>query len=279
MYPQAMDFMHLDLAMMDGIKEILDRGEQKAKGGGIFEFRWEKVKIGFYRTLIHRKNVLMREYFMLHSSLENYPYDAETACHKMQEIENRMLAGMDLAPPVVRVEQKRMQADLAAAKKVLRIAIPEKFRSSPGRVYVFEPEHANIVKADVRLEPDSDTESGMACRLFNPDPEKYSLPFTWGVFDRNGRSYFAKAEISAENIFPGKYHWYKLGDSRLSPSSLLYFFQTWHMQWNLSEAFNPLQENKKMEIWANIKFDGKMFGAESGENGVYVERIVVYNNE
>ncbi len=275
MFPNALDFSHLDLSMMGAIKKILDQGTNKVKGAKRFEFRWEKLKIGFYRTAVYRKKVLLREYFTSHSSLENYPYDAEIACRQMQKIEDKMLAEMHLVPHIVAGEQKRMKSDLAMAEKTVRFSIPLKFRDYQGKFYVFEPEHASITKADVRLEQDPTAESGMTCHLFDPVPEKYALPFLWGVYDRNTKSYLGGAEIVAKNIIPGEYHWYKLGESRLSTGAILFFFRTWHIQWNLSEAFNPLQENDKWEIWANMKFDGALFGTASGNNGIYVERIVV----
>ncbi len=275
MYPTALDFSHLDLAMTAAIGQILDKGSARIQGTDPFERRWERLKIAFYRIIVLRKKVLMSEYFATHSSLEKYPYDAEDACRRMQTIEEKVIADLNLAPHLAALERTRMKSDLASAKKTVRFSIPEKFRGHRGKIYVFEPEYASITKTAVRLEKDAAAECGMSCRLFSPDPQKYAPPFSWGVYDGSTKTYPGSGRIFAKDIFPGQYHWYKLGESRLTPGAILYFFPTWAMQWNLSEAFDPLQENVRWEIWANMKFDGSLFGASSGENGISVERIVV----
>lgn len=275
MYPTALDFSHLDLSMTSAIEQILNRGEKKVQGNKLFEKHWERLKIAFFRTIVFRKRVLMGEYFSKYSSLEKYPYDAEDACHRMQATEEKIITDMNLIPHVVASERTRMKSELVLAKKVIRFSIPERFHGVQGKVYVFEPEYASIVKGAVRVEKDTASECGTICSLFNPDPKTYALPFVWGIYDRTTKTDQSGGRIHAKDIFPGQYHWYKLGQSRLSPGAILYFFPTWVMQWNLAEAFDPLQENVEADIWANIKFDGTLFGASSGENGISVERIVV----
>ena len=75
---------------------------------------------------------------------------------------------------------------------------------------------------------------------------------------------------------PG-YHWYKLGTLRIMPSTYVYFFWSWIIQFPVDAAVDPDHPDQEFEIWARIKFEGPGFphGKPGETNAISVERVVL----
>jgi hypothetical protein len=73
------------------------------------------------------------------------------------------------------------------------------------------------------------------------------------------------------------YHWYKLRTSSITADSFMFFFWSWYIKIDISEAFNLNYPKQKFDIWARVKFTGPAFpkGKKSDPNAIYLERVVL----
>jgi hypothetical protein len=82
-------------------------------------------------------------------------------------------------------------------------------------------------------------------------------------------------KIDQEQITPGEYRLYELGEITVTPDCWIWFSaQSWatHLEVG-TRLYEPGAENN-WSAWVSLKFDGPSYGGEAEEDTVLVGRIV-----
>ena len=79
---------------------------------------------------------------------------------------------------------------------------------------------------------------------------------------------------------PG-YHWYKLPPFAVPPSTYVYFFWSWIVQFPIDSVADSSSPDEKFEVWARIKFEGPDFpqGKAGQKNAICVECVIVVRSQ
>ena len=124
---------------------------------------------------------------------------------------------------------------------------------------------------------DSDSPAGSAWMIGPVKPDYHKKPLKFVVYDLVGKKIIQERTIKKED-YPQdeKYHWYKVGKSRLSPRTR----EVFHWDWKLTQycggsVFDPLEPNAEYELYASIKLTGPSYVKGSQKpDGVYLDRLV-----
>jgi len=164
------------------------------------------------------------------------------------------------------------------------VPLPQKFRDrQPKDVLDFTAEQSNNWKDIAKRVPDPESECGITSRLELSDAnlEKYRLPMPWGAYAPAEKRGLASTSIRPDDVTGPGYHWYKLGSVTIRPSTYVYFFWSWIIQFPVDAAADPKQPDQKYDVWARIKFDGPAFphGKPNEKNAISIERVVLAKTE
>lgn len=127
-----------------------------------------------------------------------------------------------------------------------------------------------------RVVIDPDAAFGYAATSYLPkqQPEQ-KLPFTFGVRPQRGKPSVSRS-INLDEIQPGRYRLYKLGDVALTPQS-----QFWMPEWSCStlleigkRLFEPGADNR-WELYASLKFDGPTYKGSAAEDRVWCDQVIL----
>ena len=120
---------------------------------------------------------------------------------------------------------------------------------------------------------------GVATRMAIPENQidRYKLPMTWGLYDEVTGKLITAADIKGAEVTSPGYHWFRLGETKLTANSLLYFTWSWIIQNDVNDAFDPSAPDTRYEIWANIKFEGPLYphSREGEKNAIFIDRIAL----
>lgn len=160
------------------------------------------------------------------------------------------------------------------------VRLPEKFRTLPARdVIDFTAEQSSNWENRAQRVPDPQAECGITNRLVlsEDELEKYKLPMPWGLYVPEEKRGLASGSIRPEDVPGAGYHWYCLGRSPIRPTTYVWFFWSWIVQFPVDAAINPQQLEGECEVWARIRFEGPAFphGNAGEENAISVERVVL----
>ena len=124
---------------------------------------------------------------------------------------------------------------------------------------------------------DSDSPVGSAWMVGPVKPDYHKKTLSFCVYDRIGRKIIQERTIKKED-YPQdeKYHWYKVGKSRLSARTREVFHSSWQLtQCCGSSVFDPLEPNAEYELYVSIKLTGPSYVKGSQKpDGVYLDRLV-----
>ncbi len=160
------------------------------------------------------------------------------------------------------------------------VLVPERFRSVPPQdLFDFTAEQSSNFQDQAQRVPDSEAESGITNRLelSAEEMEKYKLPMSWGAYAPEGKQFLGAATIRLEDIPGPGYHWYKLPPIVTPPSTYVYFFWSWIIQFPIESVGEPSRPEETSEVWARVKFEGPGFphGKPGQKNAICVERVIV----
>lgn len=192
----------------------------------------------------------------------------------------------------MRLEGKELKSSLAQMEKELAAfakPIPPKTLNLPGRfsniprhrVTDFTADMADCYKDVIEMIDAPDAESGIACRLTFPNKggedhrlEKYKLPIIFGIYSPTQKKNLWAKQITSAMVKPG-FHWYKLGQCRLSPDALMFLTWSWYATFQVNGAFDPNCEDAEYEVWISAKFTGPDYpgGRTDEPNAIYFERV------
>ena len=223
---------------------------------------------------------LMREWIAQDGAPEETPLEREAIAGRCRDT---WLAQIDLRIPESQQAAERAKVGAELEPLLARPAYvppPEKFRRLPLRdVFDFTAEQSSNWKDVAKRVPDPEAESGVTNRLelSEEDMEKYKLPMPWGAYAPATTRGLGSAQIKADDVPGAGYHWYKLNTLRIVPSTYVYFFWSWIIQFPVDAALDPRRPDQEFEIWARIKFEGPGFphGKPGETNAIRVERVVL----
>ena len=287
MYPPAAAFSFLDCATLAACQKIFKEGKKLLSGNEKLLRRWNFAFLSLHRAICARKRSLMSEWYRKHKTLEGFPFNIENCIEHIRKTWTEQarirLVGKKLKKSLALMEDELKKYASPIIKESLEVS--KKFRNLPSdKVFDFLAVSTTRYKNVVKLVKDPEAEGGMACRLGFPNEggkkhllAKYKLPLKCGVYSPSTQSYPCGGEIRANQVPGPGYHWYKLRTSSITADSYMFFFWSWYIKIDISEAFNLNYPNQKFDIWARVKFTGPAFpkGEKSDPNAIYLERIVL----
>jgi hypothetical protein len=193
-------------------------------------------------------------------------------------------ARMRLPASAQEEEEFRAIADLRRyAMPSDKSALPAKFRNVPdGSLFDYTAPMSRNADGTVKVVKDAEAETGVADKLdltadYVDRKEKYALPMPWGLYGPANKVFAASSAIKADDIPGPGYHWYKMGEYAIAPSFYLYFFWSWIIQFDIENAYDPVNPNQKYEVWARVKFTGPRFphARQNETDAIFVERAVL----
>jgi len=102
---------------------------------------------------------------------------------------------------------------------------------------------------------------------------RYPLRVVFFQFDRSKRA--ATREITKDDIVPGEYRLYELGEIEITPDCRITFLGNGQTYLQLGvHLYEPGAENK-WRAYASIKFEGKTYGGKSETDQVLVDRVIL----
>ncbi len=142
--------------------------------------------------------------------------------------------------------------------------LPAEFaRIAPERIYEALPFR--------NLADDPDAASGKASRR-----EISELPVTAGTYNAVDKVMTLSAKIERKDIKPGKYHFYKIGTSKLASDSVFWLTGSWFATFRLEGAYVVGYPDKQWDVYASIKFEGPFYGGADGQpNRVSCDRVIL----
>jgi hypothetical protein len=273
-------YNYLTLAFLRQSQATFDEAEKAGASNPVLLRRVRHARLPVDRACLVFWPKLVREWIASDGQPDKMPLDREAIASRCRET---WYAQINLRFTETQRPVQRAEADAELTPLLARpsyVPLPERFRRLPPKdVFDFTAETSNNWQNQAKRVPDKDAESGITDRLELSDAEmqKYKLPMPWGAYDPARKRGLASASIKAENVPGSGYHWYKLDKIPITPSSYVYFFWSWIIQFPIEAAVDPQHPDRKYEVWARIKFEGPGFphGGTDQTNAICVERVVL----
>jgi hypothetical protein len=271
---------YLDLAFVQEAITLFDKAEAAAKDDSVLLRRVRHARLPLDRAALLRFPELVKEWVRAGHDPKAMPLDRKVIAIRCRDTWD---AQIDFRIPPDQRAAERAEAD-RELKSVLgrraNVPLPERFRGLPsGCVFDFTADETRNWNDVVKRVADREAETGMTNRLELPDDEmaRYKLPMPWGLYDVLNKQSGGTGTIEAKDVPGPGYHWYRMGTFRIAPSYYLYFFWSWIIQVDIDSVVDPLEPDRRFDVWARIKFEGPMFshGKADHKNAICVERVVL----
>lgn len=155
---------------------------------------------------------------------------------------------------------------LAGGKKS---PLPDEFKDiAPSRIQEFLPTRYNPRTA-LKLVLDPEAASGYAIPVDDPG---YPFPFGFHQMDMIKR--IQTHLLKKEDITPGKYRLYEVGEVIVSPESVVYFGLSWGTHFQAGARLYEAGADNVWKAYVSLKFDGPTYGGKAAEDSVLVDRII-----
>ena len=121
----------------------------------------------------------------------------------------------------------------------------------------------------------ADPEAALACAVKG---EVVETPLTLGIYDTHSGKVTLSTRIPADQLKPGTYRVYKVGQTTLSPQCCFWLTQQWFCTIPLEQFYVMGDPYKKWDIYASIKVDGPGYGhSASGadKNVIACDRVIL----
>ena len=279
-FPPLSQYTYLTLDFLRQAQASFDEAETSVQGDALLLRRVRHARLPVDRACLVLWGKLMREWRASDGRPEEIPLDRDVIAARCRET---WLAQIDLRIPPSQHAAELAKVDAELTPLLARPAVvrlPQRFRDlAPKDVFDFTAEQSSNWKDQAKRIPDAEAESGITNRLELSDQEmeKYKLPMGWGAYAPKGKKSLGSATIRPEQVPGPGYHWYKLPPVSVPPSTYVYFFWSWIIQFPIESAGDSAQPEEKFEVWANIKFEGPGFphGKPEQNNAISVERVIV----
>ena len=282
-YWNVATFSYLKPPFVTRAHQLFDRAEQSVGNNAALLRRVRHARLPLDRASVHLHLRLVSQWQAAGRPVGQVPPDRTGAARRALDT---WLVQAKLRLPLAAQEAERLRA-IAELRRYAtpadRAALPEKFRSLPeGSLYDYTAPMSRNADNTVRVVKDPEAETGVADKLdltadYVESKDKYSLPMPWGLYGPAEKRYAGSSTIKSEDI-PGRgYHWYKMGSFSLAPTFYLYFFWSWIIQFDIDNAYDPVNPDQKFDVWAYVKFTGPRFPHPRPDerDAIYVERVVL----
>jgi hypothetical protein len=283
-FPALSQYKYLTLDFLRRSQATFDEAEKAAGNDPVLLRRVRHARLPVDRACLVLWPKLMRAWTASGGQPDKMPLDRAAIASRTRQT---WYTQIDLRFPEPQRASQRAEADAELTPLLARpvyIPLPERFRHLPPQdVFDFTAESSNNWENHAIRVPDREAESGITNRLELADAEiqKYKLPMPWGAYDpARKRGRLASASIRPEDVPGPGYHWHRLGKVAVTPSSYVYFFWSWIIQFPVEAAVDPKHSGQQYEVWARIKFEGPGFphGMPGQKNAICVERVVLVKN-
>jgi len=273
-------FNYLTLDFLQQADRIFEQAANNVSSDPVLSQRVRNARATVDIAIIRRYRSLVQQWVQSGKSQDTMPLDRNIAAKRYvqswkEQIDLRL-------PEAVRAASHR-DADAAMEGYTMGPAYlpaPAKFKDVPSdRLFTYSALDTRNYRNHAKVVADAEAESGMATRLEVPPSElgRYKMPTAGGVYSIDTKANMLTGSIQAADVPGPGYHWYKLGETKLTGSDYLYITWAWWIQADLIDAYNPQAPDTQYEVWASLKFEGPDFPhPKAGDkNAVYVERMAL----
>jgi len=279
-FPALSQYTYLTGEFLQRAQNTFDAAEAAVGADPVRRDRVRFARLPVDRACLVLWPKLMRQWTASNREPEAFPLDRAVIAARCREtwltqIERRFPAPQR-APHLAELE-----AELTPLlARPAFVALPARFRDLPPRdVFDFTAEQSANYQDQAKRVPDAESASGMTNRLelSDEDMEKYQLPMNWGAYAPQGERHLGAATIRPDDVPDRGYHWYHLPSIPVPPSTYVYFFWSWIIQFPIDSVGDPAQPDAPCDVWASIKFEGPGFphGRAGEQNAISVDRVIV----
>jgi lysophospholipase L1-like esterase len=222
-----------------------------------------------YHVKILRMTLDMSALNIWHQLLKEYPVFSPDSSHLEKRIRNTFEEALTKVGPVNKVVYRKtlnqVLDPIAMLARKIPAELPEQFSKLPAN----DVRRTFPVKKYVK---DEDAAMGIAIVA------KYDkLPFDIGLYDTYAAKWGYSKPFKGENIETGKYKFYKVGRSRISPECVVWLTKKWLITIPLGQFFIMGDPNKEWDIYLSLKFSGPAFDKNSTakENTISYDQTVL----
>ena len=231
----------------------------------------EKAVADDAKSLLHVKCervIVDRTMFLRLAEITKQGYVVDTKTVSQRLLENG-IKQIDMWTSIPKKNREVLKVSLKGEAELYShfpVPVPERFKGCD----VIDLHWNQLQRSTDNAVKDADAVCGMAIR--NPKVP-LALPFKMGYYSsalKEGSGIeFLKEDIPADE----KFHWYKLGRTRILAPLYLYYDNSWRFRGWLS-SIGVLGEDR--DIWISVKFQGKAFVDGSKKpNAVLFDRILL----
>lgn len=153
--------------------------------------------------------------------------------------------------------------------------LPQEFRDKK----YFDFWGPKLTRHSVHVEKVEDPDSPVktVCRLGEVRKGFHNGKMELAVYDWTAKKHLLRRQFKAGTMPQDeKYHWYKVGRTKLTARTQLIFHPSWTLSQKSGNAvFDPLEPNAEYELHVSVKVTGPAYVKGSGKpNAVYLDRIV-----
>lgn len=105
----------------------------------------------------------------------------------------------------------------------------------------------------------------------------HKKPLEFFVYDNGAKKTIFRSVVDKDKqASDEKYHWYRVGKTKLSPSTRFVIHPSWWISQNIGNSvFDPLEPELQYEIWASVKLTGPSYAPGSGKpDAIYLDRVI-----
>ena len=273
-------FRYLNLKFLRQADGIYEKAAAAVKDDPILARRVRRARSAVDDSILQRYTELTQECVSAGNTPASMPLNRDVIEKRYRQSRNEQI---DMrVPEIARAaahEKANTEIDDLIASAVY-VPLPAQFKDIPAdRLFSYNA-HVPRKDASMKLVVDPEAASGTALRYEIPADElvKGKLPMPWGIYDDSADpKYNPTGYIKATDVPGPGYHWYKLGETVLTPHAYLYFFWSWYIQNPLDDAYDPTAPDAKFEVWASLKFAGPDFPFSKADdvNAISLERVIV----
>jgi hypothetical protein len=279
-FPPLSQYTYLTLEFLHRAQTTFDEAEAAIRSDPVLLGRVRFARLPVDRACLVLWPKLMRQWAAADGQPEKIPLERGAIAARCRET---WLTQIDRRFPASERATLRAEADAELTPLLARPAVvplPERFRSlSPRDVFDFTAEQSSNWQDRAQRLPDPEADCGITNRLelSAEEMKQYKLPMSWGAYAPKEKRHLGSATIRPDQVPGPGYHWYKLPPITVVPSTYVYFFWSWIVQFPVESVSDPSHPEEQFEVWARIKFEGPGFphSKPGQKNAICVERVIV----
>ena len=255
---------YLDKKFFDDTGKMFSRAEKAASGSEIILRRIGQERIPFDNALLclgERKGVR---------------FDKKQVIARLKKNSENFIAKYADAKLAVKWQK---ELDELVSYHAFQPPLPKQFDNK--KIFDFYGPRLQVTNTVVRKVEDKDSVTGSALCLSDlgalkkEDPAFHKKPLIFSLYDRISKKTLQRLTVK-KIPQDEKYHWYRLGKSRLSAKSLVILHWSWWLSSDASgTVFDPLEPGALYETWVSVKLTGQDYVKNSSQpNAIRLDRIV-----